>query len=239
MTRLCLAILYGTTIFMISNGNAMTSCGGEIQFVEDYALARNRQEALEKLVPGSEEYFYYHCLYHQQTEQFAQVEPLLKRWIEQHGNTDRVREIQHRQALLTYDQDPQRALAYLRQELNLQFNHQRERIDEKPNLPTRLDAERISRGTLTREALRRHRNLDGFTDAALDWLTAIDLNTLQRRNLLQRLTRPDYAGLAEMVVKDLNDEGSGGFGSLEIHRQLLPAQLDACLESKPELRKPS
>ena len=235
MSRQCLGILFGAAIVMISQGTAVPSRGGEIQFVERFALARDRAEALEQLVPGSEDYFYYYCLHHQQTEQFDQVEDLLKRWIKQHGNTGRVREIQHRQALLTYDQNPQRSLEYLRQELNLHFNHQRELLNQKPNLPTQLDEKLIIRETLTRAALRRHRNLDGFTDAALDWLTAAELNPIQRRHLLQRLKRPDYRDLAEMVVKDLNYKGSGGFGSLEIHRQLLPAQLDACLKSKPEL----
>jgi hypothetical protein len=235
MIRHYLVILFAATIFVFGKGTAMTSHGGEIQFVELFALATDRAEALEQLVPGSEDYFYYHCLHHQQSEQFDQVEGLLKRWIKQHGNTSRVREIQHRQALLTYDQHPRRSLEYLRRELNLHFNHQRELLNQKPNLPTKLDGKLISRETLTREALRRHRNLDGFTDAALDWLTATDLNPIQRRHLLQRLTRPDYPGLAELVVKDLNYKGSGGFGSFEIHRQLLPAQLDACVKSKPEL----
>jgi len=36
---------------------------------------------------------------------------------------------------------------------------------------------------------------DGFEDSALDWLTGNDLNPNQRRSLLARLARPDYANL--------------------------------------------
>ena len=33
---------------------------GEIGFVEEFALARDRAEALKKLIPGTENYYYYH-----------------------------------------------------------------------------------------------------------------------------------------------------------------------------------
>ena len=57
----------------------------------------------------------------------------------------------------------------------------------------------------------------------------------RRRNLLERLERPDHPNLASLIVEDLNQPGSGGFGSLPIHRQLLLAQLDECLKLQPDL----
>ena len=39
----------------------------EIRFIEDYALAKNRAESLKQLVPGTEDYYYFHCLHYQQT----------------------------------------------------------------------------------------------------------------------------------------------------------------------------
>src|SRR5206468_8920934 len=78
--------------------------------------------------------------------------------------------------------------------------------------------------------------LQGFEDAALDWLVAENLNPDQRRQLISRLARPDHLNLAKLVVADLNHENSGGFGQFEIHRRLLLAQLDECLALKADLR---
>ena len=49
----------------------------EIDYLEDFSLAPDRSVALEQLVPGTEDYYYYHCLHLQNTEQFEAVEELL------------------------------------------------------------------------------------------------------------------------------------------------------------------
>ena len=43
---------------------------------------------------------------------------MLTDWIERHKVTPRVREIQHRQALLTYDQNAAKTLKYLQKQLD-------------------------------------------------------------------------------------------------------------------------
>lgn len=212
-----------------------TVVGQDIGYVEDFALSDDRAAALKQLIPGTEDFYYYHCLHFQNTEQFGEVEKMLAEWIKRHNYTPRVREIRNRQALLTYAQNPDAALTHLRQQLNLHFNHQRETLGQKPNLPTALDAARIAREAFARDALARHQNLNGFEDSALDWLVATELNPDRRRDLLQRLRRPDYPQLVELVVADLNYKNSGGFGSLPIHGLLLRSQLDECLRLKADL----
>ena len=207
----------------------------EIGYIEDFALARDRTVPLKQLIPGTEDYYYYHAIHYQNTEQFDKVEELLAAWIKRHKYTPRVREIQNRQALLTYAKDPEKSLEFIRQRLKLTFDHQRELLDRKPNLPTSLDQKLISRETLMKEAFARHQNLKGFEAAALDWLVATELNADRRRHLLERLQRPDYPNLPKLVVDDLNYQHSRGFGSFNIHRLLLLEQLDACLKLKPDL----
>ena len=112
---------------------------GEIGWTESFALATDRTVPLAQLIPGTEDYYYFHCLHYQNTEQWEKVDTQLKLWVERHQWTARAREIQNRQALLTYRKDPERSLALIRDRLNLQFNHQREQLDQKPNLPTQLD----------------------------------------------------------------------------------------------------
>ena len=207
----------------------------EIGFIEKFALAKDRTEALQLLIPGSEDYYYFHCLHYQNTEQFDQVDELLKAWIKRYKVTPRVREIQNRQALLTYEKDPAASLEFIRRQLNIQFNHQRETIGEKPHLPTELDQALISRERLTQIAKQRHKNLDGFEDAALDWLVASELNPDRRRHWLQRLQRPDYTVLPQLIAADLQYRYSKPFGSMAVHKNLLKNQLDALLRLKPDL----
>jgi hypothetical protein len=49
---------------------------GEVGYVEDFALAKDRAESLKKLIPGTEDYYYYHCLYYLNTEQYEKVEAM-------------------------------------------------------------------------------------------------------------------------------------------------------------------
>lgn len=208
----------------------------KIGYVEAFALSKDRAEALKLLIPGTEDYYYYHCLYHQHMEQFDEVDKLLKAWIARHKHTARVHEILNRQALLLYGKDSKRTLDRIQERLNLRFDHRRE-VTVNPDLPTSLDPKIISQKTLTSFALSRHRNTQGFEDRALDWLSQTKLDAVRRRHLLERLQRPDVDGLAKLVVSDLTEKNSGGFGSLGIHWRLLPEQLEECLKLRPTLLK--
>ncbi len=61
--------------------------GGEIQFVEDFVLAKDRTKAIEQLIPGTNEYYYFQCIHLQNTKQFDQVGKLLKQWEQRLGRT--------------------------------------------------------------------------------------------------------------------------------------------------------
>ena len=207
-------------------------------FLEKFALAEDREVVLEELIPGTEEYYYYHCLHYQNAGQLDKVDQLLEPWIERHKRTSRVREIQNRQALFHYGTDPEAMLQYASQELGLHFNHQRQVVGEKPHLPTSLDPALISRATLTKQALERSQyreTVAGFEDSALDWLIAMPLDAKRRRDLLQRLQRPDHPNLVQLIAEDLDAEHSRGFGSIEIHRKLLLNQLEDLLRLIPDL----
>ena len=218
----------------------VTGCGGELRsqqigFVESFVLSEDRSVALQQLIPGTEDYYYYHCLHFQHLRQLKRVERLLADWIKRHRETARIREILHRQALLTYPENPQQTLRYLRQQLKVSLAHQRERPGAQPDLATALDPQLIGRRQWTERALNRHQNLDGFEDRALARLVQQPLNATRRRHLLARLQRPDHPQLVDLVVADLDHRSSKGFGSLGLHRQMLRAQLEACLRQKSEL----
>ena len=204
--------------------------------MEEFALAEDRDEFLQQLVPGTEDYYYYHCLHYQHTGQLERVGELLPLWMDRHGHTGRYQEICHRQALLSYsDADPDESLRYLTDQLGLRFDHQPEQESGGGSYPTALDPALISRETLAAEALQGRYDLDGVSDAALAWLAGQPLNADQRRLLLGRLTWPDVPNLPRLVLDDLEHDGSSGFGSLTIHGLMTREQLTWLAEQKPAL----
>src|SRR3982751_3558113 len=92
-------LLAGAAVLLL----ASTVPAGEVGFVEDFALARDRSAALRQLIPGTEDYYFYHALHALQTEQYDQAVGLTKPWLERFGQTPRLTEIQTRHALLTYN----------------------------------------------------------------------------------------------------------------------------------------
>src|SRR5438876_4775523 len=140
MKRMMICLAWA--IFMVSAADA-----GDVEFVEDFALAKDRAVSLRQLIPGTEDYYYYHCLHYLNTEQFDKTEELTKPWLQRLGQTPRLTEIQTRHALLTNPRNPERSLAYLRNHLNLRFDHQKVVVGAVPDLPVALDPKLIARET--------------------------------------------------------------------------------------------
>ncbi|HEV7281501.1 MAG TPA: hypothetical protein VGN57_14970 [Pirellulaceae bacterium] len=220
-------------------GSALrTTSAGEVGFLETFALAENRDDALRQLVPGTQEYYYFHALHYQQQERYADVEAMLKPWIERHGYSALVNEILHRQALLKYPQQPKESLEYVRNQLSLQFQHQRETLREKPNFPTGLDQSLLSIERLADRALANRQDIGGFRPVAFDWLAvnAEKMDAGERRSLLASLERPTLPNLVDLIVADLQVLNHGTFGALPIHSKLTKEQLDDLMTELPHVR---
>jgi hypothetical protein len=210
--------------------------GTPLGFEEAFALASERAEALQQLAEGSAEHFYYSCLHAQHSGELDKADELLAAWRDDHGvggaGQDR---IEARQALLRFEQDPARTYAYLTRRFGLRFDVDRVAPGVTPAQPTRLDPELISDEAWLRELLTTAGTLRDVEDHALPGLVARDLSDGQLTELLSRLHRPDVPGLTELVVRELGFAQSRGFGSLDIHRKLLLAQLEECLGARPAL----
>ena len=214
-----------------------TARAAEVGFVEDFALAPDRAVALKQLIPGTEDYYYYHCLHYLNAGQFEKVEPLTRQWYDRHRQTARLTEIQTRHALLHFDKDPKGTLAYVRDRLGLRFDHQKEVVGVSPDLPSALDPKLIARDALKASSLARWGNLDNFEDGSFDWLAAENLPWDKRRQLLTRLQRPDLPNLVQLVEADLAvaTPHATSFGAWAVHKQMTVAQLDELLKLRPEL----
>ncbi|MEQ1851905.1 MAG: hypothetical protein ABMA01_09975, partial [Chthoniobacteraceae bacterium] len=187
--------------------------------------AADREKVLGELVPGSEDYYFFHALHYQNTRNAAKLADILAQWKKRFPDeSQRRRVIENRESLLGYDASPQKTVEYLKERLGVQFHHQQEVRDRKPDLPVALDPARIAREVFERNALANNGDLG-----------VLPITAQQRRALLGRLQRPDVGNLVDVIVADLKTQESSGFGEFAIHRALLPAQLDALVQSIPAL----
>ena len=212
-----------------------TAVGQDIDFVERFALSSDRQSTLSELVPGTESYYFFHCLHYQNTQQFDQAEQLLKTWEKRRGLTGQVQQIRHRQALLTYNDTPRDSLDYLIDKLSVRFNHQRRRPSAEPGLPTALNQSIVSFDRLNKRALGRN-NLARYEDIALVVAATQTLSDSQLRNLLQRLNHPRVPDLPKLIARDLKNRDAQPFGSNTIHQLLMLEQLQELAKLSPKLR---
>lgn len=209
----------------------------EIGYVEDFALATDRETTLAQLIPGTEDYYYYHALHFQNTGQAQKLSEILAQWDKRFRNSPQRKMILNRQALLDYGKDPKGSLEYVRRELGIQFNHQQEGKAKTANYPTRLDPAQIAWDKFLVDALTSSDNLGPLTADAFFPLMASGrkLDTIERRDLLARATVPDLPGLVKLIADDLASKESRGFGEFGIHRELTLAQLDELLLLKADL----
>ncbi|MCB9638529.1 MAG: hypothetical protein H6727_06425 [Myxococcales bacterium] len=208
----------------------------ELGFLERFATAPDRKIPLKQLIPGTRDAYYYTSLHLQHQGKLQEVDALLVRWRKRFPYDSRKVEIEHRQALLRYATQPQKALKYLRRHLGVSFYHRRRVRGEKPKLPTTLDANKLSRETLYQKAMQRYNPLSQFSGDALEWLLQMPISHSLQSEVISRLERPDVPGLPAMIVRDIKDNESISFGSRTIHSKLLLEQLQACLKLMPSLR---
>lgn len=212
-----------------------TTRAGEVGYVEEFALAAERAAALKPLIPGTDDYYYYHCLHLLNTEQFDKIAALTTPWYERHRQTARLTEIQVRHALLTFDKDPKHTYDFLTRHYGIYFNHQRENVGVRADLPTSFDQKLIARDTLKARSFSGWTNLENFEDSALDWLASGELTWERRRNLLQRLRRPDLANLPKLIHDDFHSQHPVPYGSYPIHLMLTLSQMGELLKLEPRL----
>ncbi|MBL8748225.1 MAG: hypothetical protein JNK78_03630, partial [Planctomycetes bacterium] len=215
---------------------ALAAQGTPIGFQETYALASDRAKVVATLIPGTDEFYYWHCRERLDARDFTTVRDVLPAWTRAHGRNDRVVEIENRAALLSFADDPSATWAFVRDRLGLRFNQQRVVPGERSDLPTRLDPARLSQEVLTQHAFARSPGtVDGFTDRALWSLARTSLDDDRLRSLLRRLDRPDVDDLPALIVRDLQNRQTGAFGSMPVHSMLRRAQLDECARLMPQL----
>ena len=209
--------------------------GQSVGFLEKFALAEDRQRVLQELIPGSEEYFYFHCLHLQTQGKVIESEAVLKEWLQTHPGSQGAQQMLMRQRLLGYSGNAQQTLDHLRLTFGLQLDHAPPQADRAKDLPTSLDPAKLDRMPLIDQSLASAADLSGFSDAGLLWLDGRELTIDQVRIVLQRTGRIDLPGLVPMILKELKSQSSRGWNAFPIHSQLSLAQRQELVKAMPTL----
>ena len=217
----------------------LTLSAQETSFLEKFSLAADRDSVLKELIPGTDDYFYYHALHLQNQGKAKELAVLLKAWSDRFQNdTPRRNEINNRQALINYSTDPAATLAYLRDKLGVACNHTRITPDARPDLPVKLDPAAISWEAFLATSLENTDALGNLTTTGLVNVmrgARVEMTIPRRRDLLNRLHRPDFQNLVRIIQDDLGTKESRGFGEFAIHGKLTLAQLEELLKLRPAL----
>ena len=214
-----------------------------IGLIERYALAADRQSVLDSLIPGSEDYYFLHCLHFQVTGQLERAESFLSDWERERqpqGETEALRAIRDRQRLLTYGSNPRRTMEYLTQRLGVSFDHAPpHRVGER-RWPQELDPQLLATDRLIEESVRNNQPLPpaGLSRLADRLLRgevpglAVDLSWVT-----QQMQGRWYPALAELVIAELRSRRPGDlqFGDRPCHRLLTLTELEKVRAAFPQL----
>ncbi len=96
---------------------------------------------LAELIPGSEDYYFYHCLFYQTTGKLERSEAVLAEWLASNNGKESsaIIAMTDRQRLLTYEASPQRSVDYLVRRLGIQLNHAPPATRTERRFPRELD----------------------------------------------------------------------------------------------------
>ncbi len=204
----------------------------EIGFSERFALAENREAALAELIPGTDTYFYFHCLHCQTVGKVAEARGHLDSWIAKFGLNEPTQRMQTRQFLLEYKTNSQATLEHIRSNFGINVDHAAPRKDEAAELQTKLDSNLIDWTTILRLYAN---NLSSVEGVALAHLAPYLDQPATMRSWLERIDRVDSPGLLEIIERELIMPDSRGFGWAAIHNLLTTQQLLDLQKRLPKL----
>ncbi len=219
----------------------VTAAGpNDLEFLEAFAWG-DRAKALKELVPDTDDYYYFHCLHYQLAGDRDAFQRTLDQWLARNRNnwTPPMQELRRRQMLLDFDRTPDAVWKYLRDDLNLRFEHRARSEQQAVRRPSEVKPEQYGADAFLREAQRVGSLLDNLTPRGLELVANPGANADQRRALLARLERPDFPNLVELILADLDYRDPRGnttaFGQHNIHRRLTRAQLEELGRRRPDL----
>jgi hypothetical protein len=215
-------------------------------FREHFADPATRPLALQELIPGTRDAFFFTALHHQLAGHEADFKKAIAAW---HAAAERKADpvssaglatLENRQRLLDYQTQPKEALAKLIERLDLTFDDDRpDAAAAAESLPTRLDPALISAAAFDAAAIKASPDAP-YTQFSgerlmreLDQVKSFD--NAKVRWFLQHLKGQPTPGILPLIARALALNPPVSFGELEFHRHLTSEQLAALLKLAPTL----
>jgi hypothetical protein len=212
----------------------------DLELLEALALSADRSAALAQLLPGSEDHDYYRALDAQHRGALDEAEAVLQSWPERHGHTPGYDRLRARQLLYRVTGSPPQEVEPVRDWLEVSHWHEADAEvsieDVDPSRPSRLPGGAFDPVALLRQAAEADANLTQVTDEGISELVEWQPEPARRRVLLGRLGHTPQPEVIGLVLGELAQRSSTGFGALAIHRELTLDQLRELAELHPELR---
>jgi len=207
--------------------------------LERFVLATDRTAALAGLVAGSDDWYRFHALEAVHARDGKRLKALIAESRQHSGSLpDWADPLLNRLLLIRADEEPEAVRSWAKRNFDLECAHQAPTDeDAPPSHASSLPADLFAPSQRLADAGDRWLHI---TAAALDWaLNQADTEKLgddTLRDLLKRVESPDYPALVRLIVRDLQHDDSGGFGSLTIHLLLTLAQLHELAGQDARLR---
>ena len=213
-----------------------------IGWMERFALADDRELLLNELIPGSEDFYFYHCLHQQTTGQLERSEATLRDWLSLHQGreTPALTAMIDRQRLLTYGDSPERTIDHLIRRLNIKLDHAPPATKDQRRFPSEFDSGLLDIDQLVKDALRRNDSLRPIGIRYLAELYREDQTEgikTTLREFLERVDGPYIEGLNELIVKEISSRPANEqrFGDLQAHQFLTLDELQGVAKSLPAI----
>ena len=213
-----------------------------VSWMERYALSKDRETLLTELIPGSDEYYFYHCLFYQTAGKLERSEAFLADWLASRNGKESpaIIAMTDRQRLLSYENAPQRSVDYLVRRLGIQLNHAPPVTRHERRFPSELNASVLSVDQLVKDALQRR---DVIKVAGLRFLADRFLENktagfnISLRDFLGRVNGAYIDRLGELVIREIKSRSANKqvFGDLKAHQFLTAKELEQLAKEVPKI----
>ena len=241
VTHSCFRFL-SIPLLMVSLAALQPANAEPVTWMERYALSGDREAMLAELIPGSEDYYFYHCLFYQTTGNLERSEAMLAEWLAANKGKESpaIIAMTDRQRLLGYEASPQRSVDYLVRRLGIQLDHAPPATRAERRFPSELNQAALSVDQLLKDALQRRdvikvTGLRSLGDRFLANKTA-GFN-ISLRDFLARVNGAYIDQLGELVIKEIKSRPTNKqvFGDLKAHQFLTMKELEKLSREVPKV----
>lgn len=235
--KYCLMLLQYVvlSILVVVSARSLTAQQDANTYLEEYALAKDREALLDQMTPGSQPYYFFHTLHYQTTGQIEKARAFLSEWgsKDDFAEYDDYRTMLIRQALLEYKNKPEESMEVFREYLQIKSLREKYPPETTRYVSPALNPSSLDVNELLQKEIREI-GLSGIEKSShLEVLPWIDIET-NLDEWLSVVDRVDFPNLPELVARQLTNL-SIPFGKTKIHHQMTLEQLDKLAALHPKV----